>query len=144
VHEDERRSPCAHVGRDGLAVELPGEAWADIVAPGRSAESRRGAAAADNLLEDVIIATGTESPWSRGHGGQGQGERTGDRTVVLERAEAIAGGPSRVVQLLPYRACVPEPSSQAARSMKAASRTRSHLCSGSGWRSTGALWSTRR
>jgi hypothetical protein len=108
VHEDEAAESLARMlAGDGIEVKLPGEAWADLVA------SRTGLLKVDvdrlrrlNLLDDLIIATRhTNSPVKVGDTvARAKVRGLAVRQAVLDEAQVLAGGSSKVAEVLPYRA----------------------------------------
>lgn len=107
VHEDDAAAFLAHLlAGPGIVVDLPGEAWADLVA------TREGLLKVDpqrllslNLLDDILIATRhTNVPVSSGE----ILARTKVRDLVvrrevLDQATQLAAGEKHVLHILPYR-----------------------------------------
>ena len=107
VHEDEGAESLARMlAGDGIVVNLPGEAWADLVA------TRTGLLRVDadrlrrlNLMDDLIIATRHDSSPVQAGGTVGRAKVRGltVRQAVLDDARVIAENSSRIMEVLPYR-----------------------------------------
>lgn len=107
VHEDDAALFLARlVAGQGIEVNMPGEAWADLVAitPGLLKVD------ADrllrlNLLDEVLIPTRhSNTPVKAGELlARAKVRGLAVSQAVLDEARAIAGGPSTIMEILPYR-----------------------------------------
>ncbi|MBN1628345.1 MAG: molybdopterin-binding protein [Thermoleophilia bacterium] len=107
VHEDDAALTLGRlVAGEGIEVTLPGEAWADLVA------TTSGLLKVDaerllklNLLDEVLIATRHDNtPVGAGElVARAKVRGLAVRQDVLDDAQAIAGGPSMIMEILPYR-----------------------------------------
>jgi hypothetical protein len=107
VHEDDAADSLARMlAGDGICVNLPGEAWANLVA------TRNGLLKVDvdrlrrlNLLDDLIIATRhTNFPVKAGDiVAKAKVRGLVVRQAVLDEAQLIAAGSPKTMEILPYR-----------------------------------------
>lgn len=107
VHEDDAAERLGRLlGGEGIEVRLPGEAWADLVA------TRNGLLKVDdarllrmNLLDDLLLATRhNNSPVRQGDVvAKVKVRGLSVQRAVLEEAELLAAGDTRVVRILLYR-----------------------------------------